>query len=124
MASDTADLEILVGDLIAEVPVTYDPMTGTTQRWELDPATGVATQVTERDVGELVDENKYLFKEYDERTKWASDTHNHVATIPDFLFYDLWRKFGSPKDNPKAWMRWLDDPDNRAFRTRPGKLSR
>lgn len=122
MASDLDDLEVTVGDLIAAMPVMDDPLTGTRQRWELDEATGQARLVAERDVSETVDENKYLYRRYDEHARWKSEVHNHVATIPDFLFYDLVRKLGWPKDNPKGWKRWLNDPDNRAFRTRPGRV--
>ena len=47
---------------------------------------------------------------------------NKVASIPAVVYEDLVRR-GITRDQ-KAFRRWLDDPDNRAFRTRPGRLSK
>lgn len=46
----------------------------------------------------------------------------HVAEIPNILYAELVQKFGKPADNPKAWKQWLNDSENRAFRTGGGKL--
>lgn len=101
-----------------------DPLTGTETWTHYDPSSETMTFETRRNVGDVTESNREEFKQYDERARWGSDVHNKVASIPDFLFWELQAKFGPMKDNQKAWMRWLDDPDNRAFRTRPGKLSR
>jgi hypothetical protein len=45
-----------------------------------------------------------------------------IAEIPSVIYYDLLKKFGQPRDNMKAWKRWLNDPDNRAFRTTGGRV--
>lgn len=46
----------------------------------------------------------------------------HVAEIPNVVYNELVQKFGKPADNPKAWKQWLNDSENRAFRTGGGKL--
>lgn len=45
-----------------------------------------------------------------------------VADIPAPIYYELINKFGQPRDNPKAWKRWLNDYDNRFFRTTGGTI--
>lgn len=46
----------------------------------------------------------------------------HVAEIPNIVYAHLVEKFGKPADNPKAWKQWLNDSQNRAFRTGGGNL--
>ena len=70
---------------------------------------------------EIVDYNKAERNMHDERSPWKGDMHR-VASIPLVLWQELQRK-GIATDN-KALMKWLDDPDNMAFRTRPGRLGR
>lgn len=48
--------------------------------------------------------------------------YQKVAEIPNTIYYDLLQKFGSPQQNQKAWFRWLQDNDNKAFRTTNGRL--
>jgi hypothetical protein len=43
-----------------------------------------------------------------------------VASIPMTLFYDL-KKQGII-DDPARLKAWLNNPDNRFFRTRPGRV--
>lgn len=100
----------------------HDPLTGTETWWHFDPTTEVATLETRRDVGDITEFNKGSFNQYDERAPWESEVHNKVASIPDFLFYQLSATLGLPKENPKAWKKWLNDKDNLAFRTRPGRV--
>lgn len=77
----------------------------------------------EEDVTELVERNRALYNSYDgRRARWKNPAMNWVASIPPTVYLDLMRK-GILQDK-KAFDRWLDDPDNQAFRTRPGLLSR
>lgn len=48
--------------------------------------------------------------------------YQKVAEIPNTIYYDLLQKFGSPQQNPKAWFRWLQNSDNKSFRTTNGRL--
>ena len=49
---------------------------------------------------------------------WGDMTR--VASIPLSLYFDLKKK--GIADDPVAMKRWLNDPDQRFFRTRPGRL--
>jgi hypothetical protein len=68
----------------------------------------------EQRVDDLLDVNKSAFN--DAGTRWGDMAR--VASIPISLFHDLEQK-GITKDE-KAFKAWLNDPDNRFFRTRPG----
>lgn len=46
----------------------------------------------------------------------------HVAEIPNVVYHHLVEKFGKPSENPKAWKQWLNDNENRAFRTGGGHV--
>lgn len=46
----------------------------------------------------------------------------HVAEIPNVVYHHLVEKFGKPSENPKAWKQWLNDSENRAFRTGGGHV--
>jgi hypothetical protein len=71
-----------------------------------------------QDVTNVVEAAKAKFNDTDERAKWGE--WQRVASIPLVTFYDLKRK-GITED-PAAMKKWLNDPDNRFFRTRPGRL--
>jgi hypothetical protein len=43
-----------------------------------------------------------------------------VATLPLSVYYQLKRE--GIADDPKRLAKWMNDPDNRAFRTRGGRL--
>ncbi|MBT7943447.1 MAG: hypothetical protein HN719_08840 [Alphaproteobacteria bacterium] len=49
--------------------------------------------------------------------------HQKVAEIPTALYFDLLAKFGDPKHNKKKWLAWLQDNDNKHFRTTGGRLA-
>lgn len=65
-----------------------------------------------------VEQNKLLFNAHDERTRWGNQAL--VARIPDTVLLKL-RDDGTLYDDAK-FRRWLNDPDNRVFRTRPGRV--
>ena len=48
--------------------------------------------------------------------------HQKVAEIPTGVYFDLLKKYGQPKNNPKPWKKWLNDPDNKYFRTTGGSV--
>lgn len=96
-----------------------DLVSGTETWFHFDAETEVCTIETRRNVEELLEDNKAVFNHFDERARWGDDL-NRVASIPDFIYYDLVAK-GITRDK-KAMRAWLNDPDNRAFRTRPGRV--
>lgn len=51
---------------------------------------------------------------------WAGDYH-HVASIPLNVFWDQLAEASKQGDN-KFLSRWLNDSDNRAWRTKEGRV--
>lgn len=45
-----------------------------------------------------------------------------IAEIPTTIYFDLLARYGPPKHNRDAWLRWLQNPDNKHFRTTGGRL--
>jgi hypothetical protein len=86
--------------------------------WHQD-ADGRIVLQTEHDVQDIIDDAKTRYNLHDERAPWKGDTHK-VAQIPMPILMELERK-GITRDQ-KAFKAWLNDPDNRVFRTRPGKV--
>ena len=95
-----------------------NPDLGITRTWYYNDETDEATIQTQQDVTAIVEENKNEFNQVDERAKWGE--FSRVASIPLSLYYEL-KKEGKLED--QAYMkRWLNDPENRHFRTRPGEV--
>lgn len=72
-----------------------------------------------QNVEEIVALAKAEYNSTDERARW---THFQVrvARLPLTILLDLYRR-GIIDDQP-AFKRWLNDPDHRFFRTRPGRV--
>ena len=66
----------------------------------------------------MIEENKKSYASMDERTKWGE--WNKVASIPMPLYSRL--KRDGIIDDEKKFKAWLNDADNRFFRTRPGRV--
>jgi len=96
-----------------------DPVLGTKKLWHYDAEKDQATIQTVIDATLVVETNKERFNSFDERANWNGDMH-HVASIPMALFYQM--KAEGKLDDQAYMKRWLNDPDNRAFRTRPGEV--
>jgi hypothetical protein len=91
---------------------------GITRTWHYNDATDEATIQTQQDVTDVIEENKNEFNQIDERAKWGE--FNKVASIPLSLYYQL--KAEGKLDDQAYMKRWLNDPENRHFRTRPGEV--
>jgi hypothetical protein len=91
---------------------------GITRTWHYDEDKDEATIQTQQDVTDVIEENKNEFNQIDERAKWGE--FNKVASIPLSLYYEL--KAMGKLDDQAYMKRWLNDPDNRHFRTRPGEV--
>jgi hypothetical protein len=68
-----------------------------------------------QDVGGIIDHNKAILN-LDRR---KSDVRR-MASIPIVVWTEL--KRNGIADDPKRLKKWLNDPENSAFRTRPGKV--
>jgi len=78
----------------------------------------------EQDVSELIEANKQEYNNAD--TKWSDRLFgNKVASVP-FAAIDKLNKQGIMKGyevlDQKRFFAWLNDRDNRFFRTKPGTL--
>lgn len=71
------------------------------------------------DVQAIGEDNKARYNSFDERANWNGDMH-HVASIPMSLYYQL--KAEGKLDDQAYMKRFLNNPDNRVFRTRPGEV--
>ncbi len=108
------------------MPVTKDRIISKSKykKTEIKTEIGEDFIASETDVTPVVDRAKRLSNEYKKGSLLGNTQkhHNHVAEIPAVIYYDMLRKLGQPSENPKAWKKWLNDPDNKAFRVGGGKL--
>ena len=92
-----------------------DPLTGTAHYVDYDEVEDSFTIISEVDPAELIEFNKLL---YNEPGPWGDGAV--VARYPELVRQQL--KRDGILDDPKAYARWLNDPDNRAWRIRPGRV--
>ncbi len=98
-----------------------NPLTGSRKTFYFDHATDKFYIKETVDLQSHIDLTQASFNEA--RSDWKGDLH-HVAAIPLILLPELEKKGimsagGRILDKAKL-KAWLNDPDNRAFRTRPG----
>lgn len=95
-----------------------DPLTGATRYFSYDENTDECTIETVSDISEIIELNKRRYNNQSESTRWGDG--QIVASIPMEVLADLQRR-GIAQDQAKM-RAWLNDSDNRFFRTRPGKI--
>lgn len=89
---------------------------GGLEYFSFDSDSDEVTIRTEQQVAPIVSINRELAKD----TKgWKGELHR-VASIPLNLFHQL-EQTGITRD-VSAFRKWLNDPDNRFFRTKPGRV--
>ena len=94
----------------------FDPTPGISHFFHYDDVTDEATITAEQDVTAVIEANKQAYND-------APDRHgdwSRVAQIPMVIYMDL--KKAGIIDDQVAMKKWLNDPDNRFFRTRPGSV--
>lgn len=96
--------------------LSYDPVLGIKRTFHWDDTTDEFLIQTQQDTTDIVEANKAAYNDAPDR--WGDFTR--VASIPISLYFDLKKK--GIVDDDKAMKRWLEDPSNRFFRTRPGRL--
>jgi len=84
----------------------------------LEDGEGNLTLHTQQDVTDIVEANKAALNATDKHAKWGEMTR--VASIPLSIFYSP--EFQKISKDPAALKRWLNDPENAAFRTRGGQV--
>ena len=105
---------------MSETLVDFDPVTKTETHVAVSDE-GVITTATFQDVEDIVEASKAAYNATDERARYG-EKFTHMAHIPITIWFELVR-LGIAQDE-KALRKWLDNPDYKDFRTRPGKLSR
>jgi hypothetical protein len=72
-------------------------------------------------VDSIIEANKAQYAQMDERTRWR-DGMNHVASIPLVVIEQYKQRGIDLMKDQKELRKFLADPDNKYFRTRPGKV--
>jgi hypothetical protein len=76
-----------------------------------------------QDISGIIESNKAQFNAIDEKAKWGEWTK--IASIPNVVIDEL-NKQGIMRGfavlDEKRFRLFLNDPDNRFFRTRPGQV--
>jgi hypothetical protein len=103
----------------------YDPVTKTKTIFHASDDGETFHLETLQDVEDIVESNKASYAATDERARWGDIAR--VASIPMPLMYDLIRRqIIEPADRGytggKRFRKWLNDPENRHFKTRPGEV--
>ena len=77
----------------------------------------------ESNLAPIIEANKNSYNQIDERARWGDG--QMVADIPFPVIEDLKRQGilrGFAVMDQKRMKAWLNNPDNRFFRTRPGRV--
>lgn len=96
---------------------SFDPQTGITRWFHYDHATDEFHIETEQNVTDLVEINTEISKE--DTGRFADGMHR-VASIPMTIYMQL-KAEGILEDKDRL-RRWLNERDNRVFRTRLGQV--
>jgi len=76
-----------------------------------------------QDISTVLESNKSRYAATDERAKWSE--FEHIGWIPDSVIIELNRQSilrGYAVVDEKKFKAWLNNPDNRHFRSRPGRV--
>ena len=79
---------------------------------------------TRQDITAILEQNKQEYNSYDEKARWSDNLlGNKIASIPMTVIDDL-NKVGIMRGfhiiDEKRMKAWLNERDNRVFRTRTG----
>jgi hypothetical protein len=96
-----------------------NPLYGTKAFWHFDDVTGLAHIETTYDAEQLIETNVAEMNEHTSLDRWGDG--RRVARIPMHIVSELRRR--GILDDPVRFAKWLNDPDHRKFRTRPGRIS-
>lgn len=91
---------------------------GITRYFHYDEDTDKATIQTQQDVTAIIEENKQEYAQVDERARWGEWTR--VASIPMSIYFQL--KAEGKLDDEAYMKKWINDPNNKYFRTRSGEV--
>lgn len=110
---------------MARRPFSTDPLNGIVRYYHDDTANDQFIIETVQDVQPILDRAKAQRDQTSRNTPWQ-DGMQKVASIPLAVLSSLVDKGILDKNgrvqDMAAFKRWLNDPDNRAFRTREGRV--
>lgn len=96
-----------------------DRFDGTTTLFHPDGEGGFTLE-TLQDVEPILEANKILHNDVDERARYGEKL-TRVASIP-LVIWQQWCKEGDPQHDQAFLRKKLNDRDNLLFRTRPGRV--
>lgn len=106
--------------ILTSRPFDSNPEAGIRRQFHWDPVSESFTIETVQDVQDLIDTNSRCFNtDRHAGSKWQGDMHR-VASIPLSIYFQL--KEQGIVDDPARMKQWLNSPDNRAFRTKEGRV--
>lgn len=97
--------------------IHHEADTGITQYFHGDDQGNIAIQ-TVQNVNDIIENNKTQFNATEKHTRWGEG--QKIASIPLSIFYAPW--FQEIRRDEKKLRAFLNDPNNRAFRTRQGTV--
>jgi hypothetical protein len=87
-----------------------------------NPDTGEIALETEWLIEPVTTVAKASYNQFDERANWKGELH-HVGFVPQHVVEYEWRVNRRRMLADKEYVKhWLNQPENRAFRTRPGRI--
>lgn len=95
-----------------------DTFLGTTTLFHPDGEGGYTLE-TIQDVEDIIEANKLLYNDVDERARYGETWTRH-ASVP-LIVWQQWAKEGDIND-PTYLKKKLNDIENRFFKTRPGRI--
>ncbi len=107
-----------MSDIVDSRIISTNATIGQVQKMHFHEDGGITLE-TQQDVSAIVEANKAAYNQVDERANWKGDMHR-VGSVPMSIYYDLKRR--GILDDQAALKRWLNDPENQVFRTRPGRV--
>lgn len=94
----------------------HNTISGVGHVFHYDETTNEARITAQQDATPIIEENKRLLN--DTPNKFGEGVR--VAQIPMVVYHDLMKK-GILRDQNEL-RKWLNDPENRFFRTHPGRV--
>ena len=106
-----------MADTLRDRLFSIDENTKTKKTFHYDDDDGSFVIASKQDVSDIV---SVAGEERKESRGFKGDGFHKVASIPNIIWWDLVER-GIAHDDKKL-MKWLEDPDNRAFKTHEGRL--
>ena len=96
----------------------YDPATGILETFHYDHVEDKAIIETSQDITAILEANKRAYNQVDENARWEGDVVL-AASVPNIILAGLPKEL---KRDQNAFKKWLNHPDQKAFKLRPGKI--